>query len=165
MSEGKVNPANTPETRVTEATRIPMSLPQAKLAVPDIPGYHLHWFVGANVARAIKGGYQFVAPDEVDVQNTGLADDVSKNGSSDLGTRVSVIAGGIAEGDTQPQRLYLMKIRQEWWQQDQKVLEQRNEGIARALRSGIVGAENDPDKGLRYMKQGQDLFFPKVRKT
>ena len=67
------NPANAPQTRVTEATRIPMSLPELKLAVVDIPGYHLHWFRGARVPRALQAGYEYVDSSEVSIQRTGLA--------------------------------------------------------------------------------------------
>ena len=40
-AQQSANPANPRATRVTEATRRPMSLPQLSLAVPEIPGYYL----------------------------------------------------------------------------------------------------------------------------
>lgn len=164
------NPANAPQRRVTEATRIPMSLPQTKLAVPEIPGYYLYWFLGQNVPRALKAGYEFVDESEAMLVNTGLADDVSKQGNSDMGTRVSAVAGGLIEGTAEPQRLYLMKLRQEWRDKDVQLLEQANERIAQALRGGqvIAGQASAPgetaeDKLKRYLKKGQDLFIPKRR--
>lgn len=163
------NPANVPQTRVTEANRIPMNLPSTKLSVPEIPGYYLYWFLGQNVARAIKAGYEFVDQAEVDMVNTGLADDASKQGNSDLGTRVSAIAGGLIEGTLEPQRLYLMKLRQEWRDKDVMELEQVNERIASAIRGGkpMPGAsapgETPVDVQKRYLKSGQDLFYPKRR--
>lgn len=165
------NPANAPQKRVTEATRIPMNLPQAKLAVPEIPGYYLYWFLGQNVPRAQRAGYEFVDESEADLTNTGLADDASRSGNSDLGTRVSMIAGGLVEGTPEPQRLYLMKIRQEWRDKDVAALEAINERIAAAIRGGRPmpgGAGGAPeetahDKLQRYLKKGQDLFIPKRR--
>lgn len=163
------NPANAPQKRVTEATRIPMNLPQLKLSVPEIPGYYLYWFLGQNVPRAQKAGYEFVEDSEVELTNTGLADDASKQGNSDLGSRVSVIAGGLIEGTVEPQRLYLMKIREDWHEADVKELEKVNERVAAALRGGQpVDGQNAPgetnlDRAQRYLKKGQDLFIPKRR--
>ena len=157
------NPANAPEKRVTEATRVPMSVPTMKLAVPDITGFFLHWFTGTKVPRALKAGYSFVEDDEVTVENKGVADDLGLTGSTDLGSRISVLGGGVSLLG-EPERLYLMKLPEAWHRKDLEAKEAINERTARALRAGIVGAENDPDKGRRYMKAGQDLFFPKARK-
>ena len=164
------NPGNAPRKRVTEATRIPMNLPATKLAVPEIPGHYLYWFLGSNIPRAQKAGYEFVTEDEVDVVNAGLADDASKSGSTDLGTRISVVAGGFSEGTTEPQRLYLMKLRSEWHDQDVLALEKVNDRVAAALRGGqaMAGSGNAPeetplDRASRYLKKGQDLFIPKRR--
>ena len=163
------NPANVREKRKTP-TRIPMSVPQLRLEVPEIPGFHLHWFLGTNVPRALRAGYTFVEDDEVDVANMGLADDASRSGNTDLGSRVSVFAGGLTEGTTEPQRLYLMKLPQELRDEDMAQLEAANERIAAALRSGgnanthgAAPEERGDDRAKRYMKSGQDLFFPKRR--
>ena len=159
----KGNPANAPAKRVTEATRIPMSIPVLQLSVPEIPGYHLHWFLAKNIARAKAAGYEFVDEEEVAVNNRGVADNLEESGSSDLGTRVSVI-GGMDEQNN-PERLYLMKLRDDWHDEDVRKLGERNDKIAQALRAGLIGAENDPDAGKRYLKQGAGLFFPKTRKV
>lgn len=147
------NPANSVETSLESRSRVPMSMPQLKLAVPEIPGYHLHWMRGdaGRIAQAQRAGYEFVNHDEVNVTNTGLADDAGESGNTDLGTRVSVIAGRESGPDGQPGRLYLMKIRQEFWEEDQQLLEDRNESIAAALRGGkIPGTEQD---GHEYVPQ------------
>lgn len=172
MNESKTNPANPAPKRVTEATRIPMSVPQLRLTVPEIPGFHLHWFLGTNVQRAIQAGYTFVEDDEVEVVNTGIADDAASSGSTDMGSRVSKFAGGLIQGTTEPQRLYLMKLPQEWRDADIKKLEETNERIAAALRggnapgpNGALTGESATDRGKKYLKAGQDLFFPKTRKV
>ena len=167
----QVNPANETAKRVTEATRVPMSVPQMRLEIPAIPGFHLHWFLGRNVPRAQQAGYEFVQPDEVALNQLGIAADREASGSSDMGTRVSVVAGGFVEGNNEAERLYLMKLRQEWRDKDVAALEARNELIAAALRGGKQApnaptgpAESEEDARRRYMKQGQDLFYPKKRK-
>lgn len=171
MSKQNVNPANADDSR-SERTRIPMSLPQLKLAVPEIPGYHLHWMIGtpSRIAQAQRAGYEFVENDEVDVVNTGLADDVSKHGSTDMGSRVSLVAGSDVGADGNEQRLYLMKIKQEWWEADQQVLEDRNEQVAASLRGGVETGNNPNGTESRYIpdahrKNVANLFTPKFRRT
>ena len=170
LPSAPANPANAPEKRKREATRIPMSVPQLKLEVPEIPGFHLHWFLGSNIHRAQRAGYTFVEDDEVDLVNMGLADDASRSGNTDLGSRVSAFAGGLVEGTPEPQRLYLMKLPQELRDEDVLALEAVNERIAAALRGGqnpsnvAGGPEETPqDRQRRYLKTGQDLFMKKRR--
>lgn len=168
-----MNPANASQKRVSEADRIPMSVPQLKLAVPDKPGWHRHWFVAKNVARALKGGYTFVESEDVEVNNPDVAGAINSSGSTDMGSRVSMLAGGFMEGTTEADRLYLMEIPQEWRDKDMSKLEQVNENIAAALRGGLPipggtgGApqETGADRSRRYLKTGQDLFYPKVRRN
>lgn len=166
VQSSPANPANAPRKRVTEANRVPMNLPETKLTVPEIPGYYLYWFLGENVHRAMRAGYEFVEPDEVDVVNTGLGSDAGQSGNSDMGTRVSVPAGGLIEGTMEPRRHYLMKLRDEWHDKDVAALEAINEKVAVAIRGGnVTGAgapeETSSDRGKRYLKKGQDLFYPK----
>lgn len=153
------NPANEPVKRVSEVDRVPMDLPELKLAVPDMPGYYLYWFLGKNTGKAQRAGYTFVDHDEVEITNVGIADDRSVSGSTDMGSRISVSAG--ATGEEDEERLYLMKLPIEWHQQDTAKKIANSESIAQQLRSGQLGSEGDPDRNKRYMKQGQDLFYPK----
>ena len=161
------NVANPVEPRVTEATRVPLSVPTPRLAAAEIPGYHTHWFLGRNVPAAKKAGYEFVETEESVPNQKGVANDLASSGSSDMGTRVSVLAGGVAEGSGDPERLYLMKLRQEWRDKDVKALEAVNERIAQAIRGGNApdkdGRGSDPTN--RYLKKGQDLFIPRHLRT
>lgn len=134
----KANPASAAAYSVNEETRVPMSTPELKLATPDLPGHHQHWFLSGNVERALRAGYVFVDEDEIGIVGRGFANDLSESGNSDLGTRVSIEAGRGVEWRGQPERLYLMKIRQEWWEADQKKLEDKNDQIASALRGSNV---------------------------
>lgn len=156
-------PANAPARRVTEATRVPMSLPNPKLSVPDVPGFFLYWHLGKNVRAALKAGYTYVDEEELEVEQRGIANDASTSGSTDMGTRISIAAGGtVSDDNLEPERLYLMKLPQEWRDQDQAAQGKISENIAIALRSGKVGAEGEAagDTAHRYLKAGQDLFYP-----
>ena len=168
----EMNPANPIKGDPRERTRVPMSLPAQRLAVPDIPGYHLHWMLGtpSRIQQALKAGYEFVDPDEADVTNFGLADDASKSGNTDMGSRVSVVAGSDAGEDGREQRLYLMKIKQEWWESDQKILEDRNEQVAAILRGGQDLSANPHGSDNRYIPDAHrkgvaSLFTPKIRRS
>ena len=149
------NPANVQQRRITEDNRVPMSTPELKLTTPDIPEYHQHWFLSRNVSRALRAGYTYVDLDEVSMNGTGYANDLSEAGSTDLGTRVSMEAGrgGDSSWHGQAERLYLMKLRQEWWDKDQQKMEARNEEIAKALRGGddISGDSNPHDTSHKHV--------------
>lgn len=152
----KLNPANRPGKGKEERKRIPMSVPVQKLEAPDIPGYHLHWFNGTpdRIQRAINGGYEFVDSSEVQPNSVGLGNDSTASGNTDLGSQVSVIGGSELGADNQPIRMILMKIKLEYYEEDQKILEARNDQIADALKGGRLGGEQAPDKGelnLRYV--------------
>jgi hypothetical protein len=154
------NPANPVAKRLQAADYVSMDSAVLKLAVPEIPGFYLYWHLGKNVSRAKNHGYTFVDPDEVEVVQTGIATGAGVNGSTDLGTRISVSAG--ASGDDEEERLYLMKLPIELHEKGMAQKTARNEEIAVQLRSGMAGAEGDPDRNKRYMKEGQKLFYPKA---
>jgi hypothetical protein len=152
------NPANALEKASAGRGRIPMSVPRQKLQVPDLPGYHLHWMLGtaARLAQAQQAGYTFVGQDELDVTNFDLAGDAEDSGNTDLGTRVSVVAGGTSAESVEAVRLYLMKLPLELWEEDQKLIGDRNEQTAATLR-GDVAIENGyiPES---HRKQVAEIF-------
>lgn len=156
------NPANLPSS-ITDETRIPMSLPQLMLEVPEIPGYQMHWFADrpGRISRAVQGGYEFVDPSEVRINNFGLAADLTQSGSTDLGSRVSV-HGGIAENGGS-ERLYLMKIKQEWYDKDMQLRELASDRVVASLKQGAVGADREKmaDAAKRYTKNTDNLFTKK----
>lgn len=162
------NPANEVDLKLAGKHRIPMSVPQRHLEVADIPGYHLHWFTTPRVSRALRAGYTFVTEEDgVDINNFDLAGDAKANGSTDMGTRFSVPA---AVGGDSDERLYLMKLPEELWEQDRAALEQRNDTVARALRGEKPDSEPNPyDTSNRYIPEGQrqmvtNMFTPKRRR-
>jgi len=156
----KGNPSISPEKPLEARKRIPMSLPVQKLEVPEIPGFHLHWMRGtaARLQQAERAGYVFVRPEEVALNNVSLGGDATKTGNSDMGTRVSVVAGDTDDSGNAV-RLYLMKQPVEYYLEDRKILQDRNDSIADALtasyRQGTVGGaaqgETQEDLGNRYV--------------
>lgn len=144
MSQREANPSDeTNLPTVEERTRRPFTNPVGNMSVPEIPGYHQHWFRGEpqRIQRALEAGYEFVTGDEVIVNEKRLGSDTAEDGNTDLGTRVSVSAGGDPGSDGQPLRMYLMKIKEQYWKQDQAALTapgSRLEGVRQALTQGKV---------------------------
>lgn len=122
---------------------------EAKLGVrSQIPGYHLHIFtdVGSRVQEAIDSGYEFVTPTEIG----GVSENVvSRNG--DLGERIRYLVNPRAEGTEQFG--YLMKVRQEWFEEDQAELQAKNNRIDSAIRKGKMGGDSPqfyvPNGGIK----------------
>jgi hypothetical protein len=169
MSEG--NPTIVPGKTVSERKRVPLSVPQRKLEVPDVPGYHLRWIRGtaARLKQAEDAGFLFVDDAEVNLNSVHIGGDAAKTGNSDLGSRVSVIEGSDVENG-QAVRLYLMKQPMEYYLEDRKITEDRNDSIADALNGqydqGAVGGraagETNEDMQRRYVDASRskrpDLF-------
>lgn len=173
MSLEKASPATRAVATASERKRIPMSVPVQKLEAPDIPGYHLHWFNGTpeRIQRALDGGYEFVEEREAKPNNVSLGGVSTASGNTDMGSRVSVVSGEQLGKDGQPIRLVLMKIKQEWYEEDQKLVEAKNEQVASSFRGGLIGAEQDRagDSQHRYVDKNRtkipDMFNPKRPKT
>jgi hypothetical protein len=94
----------------------------------------------------MDSGYEFVRPDEVG----GVSENVvSRNG--DLGERIRYLVNPRAQGSEQYG--YLMKIRQEWYEEDQAELQAKNNRIDNAIRGGKVSGENPafyvPNGGIK----------------
>ena len=169
MAVAQANPGTAAGSTVAERKRIPMSVPVQKLETAELPGYHLHWFNGdaARLQRALDGGYEFVDEREMKINSVSLGGNSAVSGSTDMGSRVSIVSGQEVGKDGQPARLILMKIKQEWWDEDQARVEARNTQIRDSLIGGMIGAENDRsgDAQHRYVDKARtqipDFFKPK----
>jgi len=97
-----------------ERQRVQLDGFRRKLSHDDIPGYQLRWVndEGGRLEEFKARGYEFV---EKKTQKVGDGD-VSQRGSVDSRTRVLV---GTHE-DGSPKYGYLMKQRQEWYDEDQR---------------------------------------------
>lgn len=166
------NPSNTKPKRVIPEGYQPMSAGIKKLEVPEREGYHRRWFRGdpGRIAKAQRAGYQFVRQEDVELNNFDLGGDAATSGNTDLGSNVSVITGDDLDVGGQPGRLYLMECPIELYQYSRSLIEDRNEGVAEAIRGGKIGQERDEsfvDSANRYVKGVvPDLFNPnKSRRT
>jgi hypothetical protein len=159
------NPANVPTNAAPEKKRIPLSIPSRKLEVAEIPGWHLYWFLESNVPRAVQGGYVFVKDEEVTLNQHNVAADKSISGNVDLGSQVKVV-GGVSESGG-AEHLVLMKIKQEWYDEDKRAIEAKNASVMAAIfrDEAIPGGEPSlagADTSNRYVSTA--LFNRPVRK-
>lgn len=164
------NPANELKVSEVPADYIPMSVPNLRLQVPAKPGFFRYWFRGdaARLQRAMQAGYKFVDQSEVRINNFDLGGDASNSGNTDMGSRVSITSGDETDSNGNPNRLYLMEIPNHLYEKGQEYITERNDQVAMALRSGLLGADGEAstDKKSRYSKSGvPDLFNPvKIRR-
>lgn len=117
-----------------ERKRIPFGGHRTKLQTDPIKGYVCRWFNDTEdrIKRAEDAGYEFVKPNEIGMIGEGeILED-----NSDLNSKVSKI---VSRGRDNPMRAYLMKIRQDWYDEDQADKEERNRMVDDALRAGKPG--------------------------
>jgi hypothetical protein len=139
----------------------PLSSGVLRLEVPEKEGWHRHWFRGSpgRLNRAHQAGYRYVDPEDVDMNNFDIAGDSTNSGSTDLGSRVSVVSGDDVTVNGQASRMYLMECPQELFVYAQSLLEKEVDSTAEALRGGLVGAgqagETRQDVSKRYFKGGK----------
>ena len=133
-----------------ERVRNVFNATQAKLTVNhEIPGYHLHIFNDepGRIQTALDGGYEFVSPDEVG----GVKDSVV-SGNTDLGDKVRYLVGSSEKGDGL--YAYLMKIKQEWYDEDQAEIQKRNDLVDDAIRGGRNTKEGTSADGFYTPREG-----------
>lgn len=104
-----------------------------------IPGYHLYIAKdeGARLQLMIDAGYDFVSPSEL--QGFG-----AQAHNTDPGDKVRFVLG--ANG-SEPLYGYLMKIKEEFWLEDQAALERVNRDIDDQIRGGRVGVKQGAEAG------------------
>lgn len=140
--------------------RIPMSTATRKMEVAPIDGYYLYWAAEINIPAMLQAGYEFVDRGETNMVNLGLGADRSNSGNTDLGTRVSMI-GSLQGPQGGMERAYLMKLRQEWRDEDRAAIDDRNAQVMKAIFKDEKIAAPDGtvrDKGsLEYMRATNTL--------
>jgi len=141
----------TTESRSTaERTRGSFNGTKAKLTVGrQIPGYKLYIFNDepGRIQTALEGGWEFVRPDEVG----GVGDKVTSV-NTDLGDKVRYLVGTSEKGDGQ--FAYLLKIKEEWWEEDQRALQERNDLVDNAIRSGTNAKAGTTSEGFYTPREG-----------
>lgn len=117
-----------------------------KMAVPEMPGYALRWVNDAagRIHQMQSNDWEFV--DQKEYGDAAGAEILN----TDLGTRISLVVG--TQEDGSPLRAYLMKIRKEWYEEDQKEKQKPLDDIDREIGSGrfMSGSHNyTPQHGVK----------------
>ena len=126
---------------------------EGKLRIGNqIEGYHLHIFndTPGRIEQAINVGYEFVQPNEVGGTATNV---VSRN--TDIGDKVRFLVG--TDANNEPMYAYLMKIRNEFYEEDQAALQAKNDTIDAAIRGGKNTGEGHTSEGFYQPKGGIKL--------
>jgi hypothetical protein len=134
----------------SERIRSPFNGTKAKLTVnKQIPGYHLHIFNDepGRIQTALSGGWEFVNPEEVG----GVGERVTSV-NTDLGDKVRYLVGADEKGDGA--YAYLLKIKEEWWEEDQAALQERNDLVDDAIRSGTNAKPGTSSEGFYTPREG-----------
>lgn len=131
------------------AHRLKLQLSEADLKAFDKAGYVTRWFndQDGRVERAQSGGYEFVKPEEA----LSLGQGAIHQDNSDLGNRVSKV---VSRGDPII-RSYLMKIKKEWYTEDQESKEEINRRVDETIAAGEAGGvevENKYGDGVTYSR-------------
>lgn len=116
--------------------RVPFSANRKRLQVDSkFPGFKIRWFNDQDdrLSRAEDAGYEYVNRKEVGQ----VGDKDISNGNTDVNSKVSRVVGRTR--DNQPIRAYLMKIREEYWKEDQAAKAEINGRVDEAIRAGKAG--------------------------
>ena len=121
---------------------------EGKLRVDGtIDGYHMYIFndVAGRIDNALQSGWEFVSPNEIAGVGTNV---VSRN--TDIGDKVRFLVGRAEDGG--PLYAYLMKIKQDWSEEDQAALQQKTNNVDAAIRRGEAPGVNT--EGFYVPKEG-----------
>ena len=109
-----------------------IGVPRLTLAVKfDIPGHHMCWMNDdGNVESALDSGYEFVTRGETELENGVTPSNV------DMGDRIKQKVGTTQQGDVL--YAFLMKIKNEWHEEDMATIELQNKQVEDAIASGNI---------------------------
>jgi hypothetical protein len=118
-----------------------------KLSVKtEIPGYQLRWFndtPGRLDAAVSRSWWEFVTQDEIAVADTNKV--VQRN--SDIGNKVRAVVG--VTDQNEPMYAYLMKIKKEWFEEDQQdSADKIRAGEKEMIRTGGMNTDRIGEKYL-----------------
>jgi hypothetical protein len=124
------------ETQLREKQkRIPPGKPRLKLTVEGLkPNERAYWAKPSQFEELTEGGYTFVPKEGITIGTDGI-------GNTDLGSLVSRPAGS---GD----RLYLMKIRKSYYEENQREKQKELELIEKQIRNPQGNNIYVPDDGI-----------------
>lgn len=141
MIGNKMTTVNTPEVQTkVRNKRKPFGIKVSRLAISkQQEGFHYRWVNDepGRLSQAIDGGYDFVVPSEV-----------GREPREDNKTRE--YAGLKADGG--PMFTYLMKIPQEYYEEDQESAQEHLDSIDKAIRGGSL--DRTPSDNRYIPKEG-----------
>lgn len=146
-----------PAPAAARARRRPLNGRALKLEVfGSVPGHHMYIAKdeGARIQLMLDAGYAMVQATEL--QGLGAAAH-----NTDPGGNVRFVLGLKNSGE--PMYGYLMKIPEEWWEEDQAAIEKRNQEIDDQIRQGQVGATADEGE-QRYIDRSRHHYDPAAAK-
>jgi len=113
--------------RETRRKRKPLGVPVSKLAVQERDGYVRRWINddGGRIQQAEEAGYEFVTKAVV-----------SSEAQKGQGTKISQIVGTQENG--QPLYAFLMEIKKEWYDEDQRAKQAEVDKVDMAIKTGNV---------------------------
>jgi len=116
-----------------------IGVPRLTLAVKfEIPGHHLCWMNDdGNVESALDSGYEFVTRGETELESGVTPTNV------DMSDRIKQKVGTTQQGDVL--YAYLMKIKQEWHEEDMAAIEAQNKLVEDAIASGSINGSVGQD--------------------
>jgi hypothetical protein len=123
---------------------------QGKLTVNrEIAGYHLHILndTPGRIQNAVDAGYEFVTPEEIGGTISGTLEQ-----NSDLGEKVRYRVGADEAGNAM--YAYLMKIRQDWYEEDQQIIQSRIDQVDDAIKNGKLTGDGNSTEGFYVPKGG-----------
>lgn len=154
MPRGIREPRNEQNARERKE-RVRFGAARQKMSVPELEGYFLCWIndVGNRLNEAQAGGYEFVAQGEVGKVGENLSQSKWTKGASETDSRISMVVGKQEDGSSL--RAYLMKLKQEWRDEDMADRQAVHDEIDASLRVGNVNGEVGkdgryiPDQGIK----------------
>lgn len=136
-----------PESRDAggRAKRVPLGTPELKMEVSSKdPNYVYRWVndEGNRIARAMQGGYEMVEDSGVEV-GSGV------NRNTDMGGKVSQYVG--TQKDGAPLRAHLMRIKKEWYEEDQDAKAKKIDEKERHIKGGGIEQNEHLEQSHTYV--------------
>lgn len=153
MSEREPRKRGRPSSREKEGRqrRVPLGAPELKLSVPQAEDDkdHVYRFINdttGRLQRAVAGGWEYV-------EDSMFVGSGSESGDSDADSRISRVVGKQANGE--PLIAYLMKIKREWYEEDQDKKQSAIDEVENTIKHGHF---NEKAEDARYIpKEGIKL--------
>lgn len=135
----------TKETKTVKRARTPFNGERLRLSVGNKEdGYHYHWFNDTQdrISRALGAGYEFV--EKIDAGSIG---------DPDVGNKPDGLGSRVSKRITEKLTCYLMRIKQEFYDEDQKLKQLEADEIDEAIFQGGRGkVGNSYGLDVRYKR-------------